>query len=214
MIINTCVINLVYKNERYRILEYNSRYMLIDCDRGVLGYLCFLFNWIIPLKVYSLSRQEADDLMTPNVNYKPKKSNRILVSVILLFGIIVIPNIIEKLNLNLIVSIFLNLVVISLSVICIRIIYSRNSKLIKYSEFDRWNKQITLKPSTFNYYVKAFFVYTLFLVVAFVGAILFVVSSGYWIISISYAIVLYLFLLTNRLAYNSKDYKILIKKEK
>lgn len=211
VIITTGTIKLVAKNERYRVLKYNSNYVLIDCDRGILGHFCFLFNWLLPVKVYPLSKNEADDLLTTSVNYKAPKNNHLLIGIFLFMSVIIIPGIVIKLFSNVTKGIFLNLLIISFSILCIRIRNSRNNQLKRYSKSDRESILLTLRPITPTYYVQSFLVYLLLLFVTLLGVFLYVISNGYWTISLAYTVVLYLFSLTNRLAYNSENYQIFIK---
>lgn len=214
MIINIGMIKLVYKNERYKILEYNSKYFLIDCDASVLGYICFIFNWITPQKVYLLSSRDADDLMTSSVDYKSRKNSKLWLEVFSIISIMAIFILAVRITLKTDAVNFLILAIISLGVLILRIYYSKSKKLEIHLKSELVESDIIIKPTMYSEYIKNTCAYLLFLSTIFLGAFLGIISGGFWLILIMYCIVVYFFLLSNRLAYRCGEYKVVFRKEK
>lgn len=63
MKINVGKIRPIFKNTRYKILEYDSKFYLIDMDRGFYGFILFALSWLIPKKAILIPQMDADDLI-------------------------------------------------------------------------------------------------------------------------------------------------------
>ncbi|WP_311769709.1 DUF443 family protein [Listeria booriae] len=206
----------VYKNSRYKILEYDSKFYLIDIDKGFYGFLLFALSWIIPIKAILITQRDADDLRIQKVNDTRKNPYpNFMLMCVLIISNLVLP--------SLLIPIFkewsdgaviLSVGLLSIFAVVIRVIYSKKNKMEHINSGANKEIWIKLMPRVLSYYFKSICVYLLFLIVVIVGAYLSIIVEGYWILSLCYTIVLYLFLLTNRLAYNASKYKIERWKEK
>ncbi|WP_323704823.1 DUF443 family protein [Mammaliicoccus sp. Dog046] len=54
----------LYKNPRYRIIEFNNRYFLVDSEQYIFSFIFPMINWLLPMKAYELSTEELDDFET------------------------------------------------------------------------------------------------------------------------------------------------------
>ncbi|WP_241433487.1 DUF443 family protein [Listeria floridensis] len=211
MKINSGKMRPIFKNTRYRILEYESKFYLIDMDRGFYGFILFALSWLVPKKAILITQTDADDLIMKKNN----ESNHSVLVVLLLCMIIIgnlalPPFLIKFVEDRLEGSLILRVCILSVFGVLIRIIYSKRNKIkCENSELNQ-EVLIKLRPQTWIYSFKALCVYVLFLAVVVIGAYLSIVVGGYWILSFCYTIVVFLFLLTNYLAYNANEYKIKI----
>lgn len=52
----------IYKNPRYKIIQKDNRYLMIDLEQNWYSYLCPMLNWLIPIKYTELTYQEFNNL--------------------------------------------------------------------------------------------------------------------------------------------------------
>lgn len=52
----------IYKNLRYKIIQKNNKYLMVDLEQNWYSYICPMFNWFIPIKYTELTYQEFNDL--------------------------------------------------------------------------------------------------------------------------------------------------------
>ncbi|HEI6624345.1 TPA: DUF443 family protein [Staphylococcus aureus] len=52
----------IYKNPRYKIIQKDNRYLMVDLEQNWYSYLCPMLNWFIPIKCTELSYQEFNNL--------------------------------------------------------------------------------------------------------------------------------------------------------
>lgn len=52
----------IYKNPRYKIIQKDNRYLMIDLEQNWYSYLCPMLNWFIPIKYTELSYKEFNNL--------------------------------------------------------------------------------------------------------------------------------------------------------
>ena len=43
-------VHLIYKNPRYKVVQKDNKYLLIDLEQHWYSYLFPMLNWIIPIK--------------------------------------------------------------------------------------------------------------------------------------------------------------------
>lgn len=217
------IVKLLYKNNRFRIVQSDTNYYLLDSDRPILGYVCFLFNWLIPQKVYVIDEQTADDLITQHIGSEKKNWLSLIwqTSIVIFFSLI-IPQLLKSSYSNFIQfyqlkDVVLTLVAASLPAFIVRVYQSKQSKKslrlkIKYHELPR--TMIILKPITWSQAFKSLGIYLFFGLFVIISGLLLIILEGYWLISLCFLMILSLFSLTNKLAVIAGDYKISYTKEK
>ncbi|MHA2914368.1 DUF443 family protein [Staphylococcus epidermidis] len=52
----------IYKNPRYKIIQKEKRYLMVDLEQNWYSYLCPMLNWFIPIKCTELTYQEFNNL--------------------------------------------------------------------------------------------------------------------------------------------------------
>ena len=52
----------IYKNPRYKIIQKDNRYLMIDLEQNWYSYLCPMLNWLISIKYTELTYQEFNNL--------------------------------------------------------------------------------------------------------------------------------------------------------
>ena len=52
----------IYKNPRYKIIQKENRYLMVDLGQNWYSYLCPMLNWFIPIKCTELTYQEFNNL--------------------------------------------------------------------------------------------------------------------------------------------------------
>ncbi|EES36544.1 hypothetical protein HMPREF0791_0843, partial [Staphylococcus epidermidis W23144] len=53
---------MIYKNPRYRIIQKDNRYLMVDLEQNWYSYLCPMLNWFIPIKFTELTYQEFNNI--------------------------------------------------------------------------------------------------------------------------------------------------------
>ncbi|MBC6296074.1 DUF443 family protein [Listeria sp. FSL L7-1517] len=199
----------IFKNTRYKILEYESKFYLIDMDRGFYGFMLFALSWLIPKKAILITQTDADDLIIKKT-YKSSHSNQVilLICAIIISNLVLPPLLIKIVEDRFEGGLILSLCILSIFGVLIRIIYSMRNKIKCKNSEGNQEVLVKLKPQKWVYCFKALCVYVLFLAVVIIGAYLSLLVKGYWILSVCYTIVVFVFLLTNYLAYNADEYKI------
>ncbi|CDR51456.1 DUF443 family protein [Staphylococcus schweitzeri] len=59
-----CDIRVINKNPRYKVVQYNDEYLLIDLISTWLVYFFPFINWFIPKRCAKISREEYEKLIT------------------------------------------------------------------------------------------------------------------------------------------------------
>ncbi|ORO08435.1 hypothetical protein B8A03_13350, partial [Staphylococcus aureus] len=57
-----CESKVINKNPKYRIIKYDSEYLMIDLVSTWLTLFLPMINWLIPKKYVKISKKEFDDL--------------------------------------------------------------------------------------------------------------------------------------------------------
>ncbi|MBE7348439.1 DUF443 family protein [Staphylococcus epidermidis] len=52
----------IYKNPRYKIIQKDNRYLMVDLEQNWYSYLCPMLNWFIPIKFTELTYQEFNNI--------------------------------------------------------------------------------------------------------------------------------------------------------
>lgn len=52
----------IYKNPRYKIIQKDNRYLMVDLEQNWYSYLCPMLNWFIPIKCTELTYQEFNNI--------------------------------------------------------------------------------------------------------------------------------------------------------
>ena len=53
---------MIYKNPRYKIIQKDNRYLMVDLEQNWYSYLCPMLNWFIPIKFTELTYQEFNNI--------------------------------------------------------------------------------------------------------------------------------------------------------
>ena len=53
---------MLYKNPRYKIIQKDNRYLMVDLEQNWYSYLCPMLNWFIPIKFTELTYQEFNNI--------------------------------------------------------------------------------------------------------------------------------------------------------
>ncbi|MDU9352041.1 DUF443 family protein [Staphylococcus warneri] len=67
----------IYKNPRYKIIQKDNRYLMVDLEQNWYSYLCPMLNWFIPIKYTELSYKEFNNL---NLFNNSSQSNQGLIA--------------------------------------------------------------------------------------------------------------------------------------
>ncbi|EFU84109.1 DUF443 family protein [Staphylococcus lugdunensis] len=67
----------IYKNPRYKIIQKDNRYLIVDLEQNWYSYLCPMLNWFIPIKYTELSYKEFNNL---NIFNNQNQSNQGLIA--------------------------------------------------------------------------------------------------------------------------------------
>jgi uncharacterized membrane protein (TIGR01218 family) len=229
-------VKYLFKNNRYRVIHTNSNYYLIDVDHSILGYLFFVFNWLIPQKAYVITERDADDLIVNRTYAKKQNSLNLLgIGFMMIVFALFIPKILQYFdrssatfgNLRQIGDIYFImpsntyiiflLVLIIAPAVLLRVSLSIRAKkrLIETVDIDKLPVvKINILPNSVSIVLKTIGVYVFFGFLLFASAYLLIILSGYWVISLSLVVIFLLFSFTNLLSFNPGDYKIRSMKEK
>ncbi|HHC9962372.1 TPA: DUF443 family protein, partial [Staphylococcus aureus] len=63
-----CDIKVINKNPRYKVVQYNDEYLLIDLVSTWLVYFFPFINWFIPKRYAKLSEKELENLNVDKQN--------------------------------------------------------------------------------------------------------------------------------------------------
>ena len=55
-------VHLIYKNPRYKVVQKDNKYLLIDLEQHWYSYLFPMLNWIIPIKYIEPTYEEFSSL--------------------------------------------------------------------------------------------------------------------------------------------------------
>jgi uncharacterized membrane protein (TIGR01218 family) len=229
-------VKYLFKNNRYRVIHTNSNYYLIDVDHSILGYLFFVFNWLIPQKAYVITERDADDLIVNRTYAKKQNSLNLLgIGFMMIVFALFIPKILQYFDrssatfgdLRRIGDIYFImpsntyilflLVLIIAPAVLLRVSLSIRAKkrLIETVDIDKLPVvKINILPNSVSIVLKTIGLYVFFGFLLFASAYLLIILSGYWVISLSLVVIFLLFSFTNLLSFNPGDYKIRSMKEK
>lgn len=221
----------IYKNNRYRVINSESKEYLIDADTSILGYICFALNWVVPQKVYSLNERDADDLKVQRV--ESHKLNGVhLAMLVLAIGVcnflvpmwvrnaysdseITYQQILQMGDTLIAIPpmtyIVLMLVSCAIPAVVIRVFLSMRAKkalLSKVHYTKLPERTVTFVPAASSTVVKGVAVYLFFLAFVLLAGALVIALEGHWIVALSFTVILLLFLMTNYLSVSLGSYKI------
>ncbi|MCY1581490.1 DUF443 domain-containing protein [Staphylococcus pettenkoferi] len=55
-------VHLIYKNPRYKVVQKDNKYLLIDLEQHWYSYLLPMLNWIIPVEYTELTYEEYNNM--------------------------------------------------------------------------------------------------------------------------------------------------------
>lgn len=57
-----CDVRVIYKNPKYKVIQHNGEYLLVDLVSIWLVYFLPMINWLIPKIYVKISKKEFNDL--------------------------------------------------------------------------------------------------------------------------------------------------------
>ncbi|KAA94744.1 hypothetical protein W437_02422, partial [Staphylococcus aureus VET0110R] len=57
-----CDVRVIYKNPKYKVIQHNGEYLLVDLVSTWFVYFFPFINWFIPKKYVKISREEFESL--------------------------------------------------------------------------------------------------------------------------------------------------------
>lgn len=201
---NFAYVKSIYKNNRYRVVDFNAQYYLMDVDASWLGYVFFGFNWLMPQKLYRINEMEKNDLLVQTVNTKTRKHSNILwLGLFVAVFTFVFPQWLIGGAL--------------LSAILMRVVMSKQSRKRLQEKINLHHLSVTkmrLVPISLATILKNIAVYCFFLLLMLLALFLLIMLEGYWVLSLCSAVLVFLFLSTNYLSASIGNYQIKYNKEK
>lgn len=180
VVIVNCEVEFVSKNRRYRIINTNGKYYVLDIENSIWPiFIPFLF-WLIPQTIYKIDYNTVEKLRNPSSG----TNNLMPIMILGIGGSAVLSRILKTiLDFSIKTSLIVNVVLLIVSIIIIVLarLYTRKSsddrlnKLINLEELP--TKRIKIKPKGFNQYFIPIFIYLFFL--------LFIVAMGFLFIETS-----------------------------
>ena len=126
-----CDVRVIYKNPKYKVIQHNGEYLLVDLVSTWFVYFFPFINWFIPKKYAIISEEEFENL---NV-VKPNKNN-VFWSVIgssVLFGVTLRKYIhVFDVQLDKLVV----MILCALALICVIVFYFNLNRKLKLKVFD------------------------------------------------------------------------------
>ncbi|QOY78511.1 DUF443 family protein [Staphylococcus aureus] len=58
------IVHALIKNPRYKVIEIDNRYLMVDLTQNWYSYICPMFNWFIPMKYIEISSEEFSNINT------------------------------------------------------------------------------------------------------------------------------------------------------
>ncbi|EFC06998.1 conserved hypothetical protein [Staphylococcus aureus subsp. aureus H19] len=140
-----CDVRVIYKNPKYKVIQHNGEYLLVDLVSIWLVYFLPFINWFIPKRYAIISEEEFENL---NV-IKPNKNN-VFWSIIgssILFGVTLRKYIhVFDVQLDKLVV----MILCALAFICVIVFYFNLNRKLKLKVFDtniEKNKRVILIPT-------------------------------------------------------------------
>ncbi|MCY1621284.1 DUF443 domain-containing protein [Staphylococcus pettenkoferi] len=140
-------VHLIYKNPRYKVVQKDSKYLLIDLEQHWYSYLFPMLNWIIPIKYIELTYEEYNSLniIPSNKHY----GNSILASGITVIISVFLRKFIILMNIpitpaRMIIIFLMGLIFI----VYLRIVLSRRLKISKFEMKEK--RKLRLFPTLKN----------------------------------------------------------------
>ncbi|HCZ7969695.1 TPA: DUF443 domain-containing protein [Staphylococcus aureus] len=138
-------VRVIYKNPKYKVIQHNGEYLLVDLVSTWFVYFFPFINWFIPKKYAIISEEEFENL---NV-VKPNKNN-VFWSVIgssVLFGVTLRKYVhVFDVQLDKLVV----MILCALALICVIVFYFNLNRKLKLKVFDtniEKNKRVILIPT-------------------------------------------------------------------
>jgi len=189
----------MFKNVRYKLLQVDDTYYLVDMDRLVWSIAFPFIYWFIPHPVYQIDEATYESLKIPDEQKRGRLWKIFTATGISVplgrFLAYITYQYIDGMQYVFTMIMFVVFIVIS---ICVRIFVHRASKrkINTTVRLDTTPKRvIKIKPTMVGFF-KAFYLYFLFLGVSiFIGVIYVVIKD--LLLGIGFAWLLFLFLLTN-----------------
>lgn len=58
------IVHALIKNPRYKVIEIDNRYLMVDLTQNWYSYICPMLNWFIPMKYIEISSEEFSNINT------------------------------------------------------------------------------------------------------------------------------------------------------
>ena len=158
-------VHLIYKNPRYKVVQKDNKYLLIDLEQHWYSYLLPMLNWIIPVEYTELTYEEYNNMNI--ISNKNQNAYAIFAGGIGLIVSICIRKIMFLMDIYLSTTYIILIFLIGL----IFVIWLRRyiSKRLKMVEFEmKKKKKLMLFPTFKNLIIVLFGFYSVFLLFTYV----------------------------------------------
>lgn len=137
----------IFKNPKYRIIQYNNQYYIVNLTSNWLSYLIPMINWFIPKRCLQISKEDVDNLELVGSSRENQNPSSILYGGIGIFISVLLRGFTEMLNidLGLIITIIICLLIFS-SIICLHLHLQKKLTITKY-KINQSNKKMILIPT-------------------------------------------------------------------
>ncbi|WP_323703673.1 DUF443 family protein [Mammaliicoccus sp. Dog046] len=168
----------LYKNPRYKIIEFNNRFFLVDSEQYIFSFIFPMINWLIPMKAYELSTEERN-----NLNHQSTTSQRLEKKHlwIIIGGTVLLSNLIKPLTtlLDLEISNVTNIFILTLLLLVIfisRFVLSRKFNL----DVSKKNStvKLRLKPTIKDLLIILYCYFIFFIMMCLFSALIFTIQPN------------------------------------
>ncbi|PTI27393.1 hypothetical protein BU072_13115 [Mammaliicoccus vitulinus] len=137
----------IFKNPKYRIIQDNDQYYIVNLTSNWLSYVIPMINWFIPKRCLQITKEEADNLELVDLSRENQKPVAFLSGGIAVFISALLRGFIENLDVDLgrLISIIICLLIFS-SIICLHLYIQKKLTITKY-KINQSNKKTILIPT-------------------------------------------------------------------
>lgn len=182
------------KMRRYKLMEYDSQYYLVDMETSTKSYLLPYLVWMYPLKVYKISEKEYHHL----VNIRQTKSTYLLGFLGMILGKVIYEVLKNSVLDNQLT--FLFLIIGTIGFIFFRLVQSSQqfNKLNQHLKLTNQNQYLNLTGLSSNYRKQA--------IGRMVASCLMFIVLAYFTISFDSIVLIIYFLLLAVISYQNRYY--------
>ena len=123
----------IFKNPKYRIIQDNDQYYIVNLTSNWLSYLIPMINWFIPKRCLQITKEDVDNLELIDSSRENQKPDALLYGGIGVFISVLLRGFTEVLEIDLgrLISIIICLFIFS-SIICLHLYLQKKLTITKY----------------------------------------------------------------------------------